>query len=127
MAVTGGVRVEGLTTLVRDLERLGASVEDLKDAFAAIAAEGAEKAAAFAPKRTGRLAGSVRGNRAKNKAVITAGKASIAYAVVINYGSPKRHIAASQFMQRADDAMRPVALDRIETAISTAITKAGLR
>jgi hypothetical protein len=121
MAVQDGVRVEGLNSLVRDLERLGANVDDLKDAFAAIASEGAEKAAGFAPRRTGRLAESVRGNRAKNRAVITAGKASISYAVVVNYGSPKRHIAASQFMQKADQAMRPIALERIEAAISTAI------
>jgi phage gpG-like protein len=127
MAVGGGVRVEGLNTLVRDLERLGVEVDDLKAAFGAIAAEGAQKAAQFAPRRTGRLAASVRGNRAKNKAVVTAGKASIAYAVVINYGSPKRHIAASQFMQRADEAMRPIALERIEAAISTAIRKTGLQ
>jgi hypothetical protein len=126
MAVTGGVQVEGLNTLVRDLERLGVEVTDLKDAFAAIASEAATKAAGFAPRRTGRLAASVRGNRSKNKAVVTAGKASIGYAVVVNYGSPKRHIAASQFMQRADEAMRPVALERINTAIQDAIRRAGL-
>lgn len=126
MAVDGGVRVEGLNALVRDLERLGVNVEDLKQAFAAIAAEGAQKAAEFAPRRTGRLAASIRGSKSKNKAVVTAGRASVDYANVVNYGSPKRHIAASQFLQRADEAMRPVALERIDEALSEAIRRAGL-
>lgn len=121
-----GFRVEGLNKLTRDLSALGLDVEDLKGAFAPIAAEGARLAASFAPKRTGALAGSIRGNRAKNKAVVAAGRARVPYAGPINYGWPKRGIAPSGFMQRADEAMRPKALSMLDDAIAARIRARNL-
>jgi hypothetical protein len=126
MALQGGVRVEGLGRLTRDLEQLGLDVEDLKDAFGSIAAQGARLASSFAPHRTGRLAASIRGNRAKSKAVVTAGRARVPYAGPINYGWPARKIGPALFMQKADDAMRPRALDELEQAITAAIRRRGL-
>lgn len=122
----GGVRVEGLNALTRDLLALGLDVDDLKGAFAPIAAQAAVLAANFAPHRTGRLAASIRGNRAKNKAVVTAGRARVKYAGAINYGWPARGIQASNFMQQADEAMRPVALQQLEREIDAAIRRRGL-
>jgi hypothetical protein len=126
MAREPGFRVEGLTAVVRGLQALGAEVEDLKAAFSAIAAEGAEKAAGFAPKRSGRLAGNVRGNRAKSKAVVAAGGATVPYAGAINYGWPRHGIQASGFMQKADQAMEPVAINRLEEEINRQIRQRGL-
>lgn len=126
MAVNGGVRIQGLNRMVRDLQALGLDVEDLKDAFAPIAAEGARLAAGFAPNRTGRLAASIRGNRAKAKAVVTAGRARVPYAGPINYGWRKRGIAPAMFMQKADEAMRPRALAELEQAINRKIRERGL-
>ena len=83
-------------------------------------------AAGFAPKRTGRLAASVRGSRAKNKAVVMAGRASVVYAGPINYGWPARKIAASGFMQKADEVMAPKALQALEDAIESKIKSKGL-
>lgn len=120
------MRVEGLNKLVRDLQKLGLEVEDLKEAFGGIAAEGADLASSFAPKRSGRLAASVRGNRAKNKAVVMAGRASVKYAGPINYGWPARNIAASSFMARADVALQPEALQAITDAIEEKIREKGL-
>ncbi len=122
----GGVRIEGLNKVVRDLQSLGLEVEDLKDAFGSIAAEGARLASSFAPRRTGALAASVRGNRAKNKAVVMSGRARVRYAGPINYGWPARSIRASWFMQRADKAMQPRALAEIENAIERKIRDKGL-
>lgn len=121
-----GVRVEGLTRLVRELEGLGLEVDDLKDVFADIASQGAERAAAYAPQKSGALAGSVRGNRAKSKAVVRAGRASVPYAGAINYGWPRRGIAPSGFMQKADEEMRPRALAMLEDGIRSAIRRRGL-
>ena len=120
------VRVEGLNKVVRDLQKLGLEVEDLKEAFSGIAAEGAELASSFAPKRSGRLAASVRGNKAKNKAVVMAGRASVPHAGPINYGWPKRGIAASSFMQRADEVLLPRALEAITDALDEKIREKGL-
>lgn len=127
MADSVGVRVEGLNKLTRDLQALGLDVDDLKGAFSSIAAEGAALAARYAPRRTGALAASIRGNKAKNKAVIAAGRARVPYAGPINYGWPKRHIAPSKFMQKADLEMQPKALALLEREINQAIQKRGLK
>lgn len=116
-----GVRVEGLREAVRDLQKWGAEVDDLKDAFADISTRGARLASSFAPVKSGALQASVRGNRAKSKAVITSGRARTPYAGPINYGWPDRNIAGSFFMQRADEQMRPIALDLLEKNIDRII------
>lgn len=142
MALSGGVRVEGLNRLVRDLQALGLDVDDLKEAFGDIAAEGARVASSFAPKKTGALAATVRGNRAKNKAVVSAGRARVKYAGAINYGWPEGKkdwsarprkrggwpigIAPSLFMQKADEVMRPFALQALDNAIEDKIRERGL-
>ncbi len=126
MAGEAGFKVEGLSRVVRGLQLLGLEVADLKGPRAAIAAPGAQLAAAAAPRRSGRLAADVRGNRAKGKAVVTAGRASVPYAGPINYGWPKRGIAPAGFMQKADQQMRPVAIARLEEEINRKIRAKGL-
>jgi hypothetical protein len=123
-----GFRVEGLKKLTRELQALGLDVDDLKGAFSKIASEGAHLAAGFAPKRSGALAGTIRGNNAKNKAVVSAGRGrGVPYAGPINYGWPKRHISAAGFMQKADEAMRPKALAQLEIEINRKIRERGLQ
>lgn len=126
MARQSGFRVEGLAALLRSLDGLGLDVDDLKGAFSSLATEGAHLAAGFAPKVTGALAGDIRGNRAKSKAVVTAGRSRIPYAGPINYGWPIRNITGSGFMQKASDAMEPVAIAKLEDEINHAIRKRGL-
>jgi hypothetical protein len=122
-----GVRVEGLTKTVKALQGFGVEVADLKQVFGAISAEGARLASSFAPKRSGRLSNTVRGNKAKNKAVVIAGRARVPYAGAINYGWPKRDIKPAYFMQKADAALAPKAVRMLETGLDNAIGKAGLR
>lgn len=112
-----GVRVEGLTGVVKGLQRAGVEVADLKAVFAPIAAEGADMARSFAPKRTGKLAASARGNKAKNKAVVTVGRARVPYAGAINYGWPARGIKGSFFMQRIDDKITPLAVRMLDDGL----------
>ena len=121
-----GVQVEGLNRVVRDLQSLGLEIEDLKDAFGGIADEAARLASSFAPVRSGKLRASVRGNRAKNKALVSAGRARVPYAAPINYGWPRRNIQGAGFMQKADDRMRPRALALLEAAIEQSIRRRGL-
>lgn len=126
MAGGSGFKVEGLRQVVKALQDIGLDVEDLKGAFSTIAREGAQRAAALAPRKSGRLARDIRGNRAKSKAVITAGRASVPYAGPINYGWPTRNIAASGFLQRADAEMQPRAVQLLEEEVNQAIRKRGL-
>lgn len=126
MSERAGFRVEGLTSVVRGLQTLGADVEDLKDAFSSIAEEGVQRAANHAPKKSGRLAGDIRGNRAKSKAVVAAGRSSVPYAGPINYGWPARGITGSGFMQKADEEMQPIAIQRLEDEINSKIRERGL-
>lgn len=123
---TTGVRVEGLAQAVRSLKALGLEVNDLKDAFSRIATEGAERVSRHVPRRSGRLAATVRGNRAQSKAVVTIGRASAPYAAPINYGWPARHIRAANFVAQADEEMRPVAVRLLEDEINKAIRDKGL-
>ena len=127
MALVGGVRVSGLNEVVRSLQAIGLELTDLKDAFGKISAEAAHKASSFAPKKTGRLAGNIRGSKTKNRAIVTAGGARVPYAAAINYGWGAHHITPARFMQRADDAMRDKALDMLDDAINAAIKKKGLK
>lgn len=122
-----GTKVEGLTSVVRALSELGLEVDDLKDAFSEIAKQGAETASRYAPRKSGRLAADVRGNRAKSKAVVTAGRASVPYAGPINYGWPGRHINPSLFMQRADEEMQPKVIPMLEDEINRKIREKNIR
>lgn len=122
-----GTKVEGLNQVVRALQQMGVEVEDLKAAFAKIADKAAQVAADAAPRKSGRLAADIRGNRAKSKAVVTAGRASVPYAGPINYGWPKRNIAPAGFMQTADEQMQPVALQMLEDEINTQIKEKNFR
>lgn len=103
------VRVEGLNKTYRELQKLGVDVDDLKDVMASIAQKGAALAERYAPSRSGRLRGTIRGNRAKGKATVTAGRARVQYAGVQNYGWPRRGIRGALFMQRADKDLADIA------------------
>jgi hypothetical protein len=122
-----GYKVEGLNQVVRALQQMGVEVDDLKDAFSKIAARASEVAAAAAPRASGRLASDIRGNRAKSKAVVTAGRSSVPYAGPINYGWPSRGIEPSLFMQRADQQMQPVAVQMLEDEVNAKIKEKNFR
>jgi hypothetical protein len=121
-----GVRVEGLRKTVKALQDAGVAIDDLKGVFGGVAALGARLAKGFAPKRTGNLAGTIRGNRAKNKAVIIAGRARFPYAGPVNYGWEKRNIKPRLYMQAVDPIIGPKAVEMLDEGLSDAIKKAGL-
>lgn len=127
MASGIGVQVEGLRETVRALERAGVEVDDLKDVFSDIAATGARIVKPLTPVRSGALAGSVRGNRAKNKAVITAGNGRrIPYAGPQNYGWRRRNITPKLFMQKGDARISPIAVEKLDAGLGSIIRKVGL-
>ncbi|HEY0889652.1 MAG TPA: hypothetical protein VGE38_08590 [Nocardioides sp.] len=119
-------RIEGLRETVRELQALGVDVNELKDAMARIAARATSVMQGFIPARTGRLRASARGNRAKGKAVVTVGRATVPYAAPINYGWPERNIAPASFTAQTDAVMATEAAAMLDDEISVLIRKNGL-
>lgn len=94
-----GIEVTNLRETIRDLERMGVEVEDLKEAFGQISRQVVAKASAIVPRSTGRLAASIKPSKTKNRAIVRAGSpAAVPYAGVINYGWPARGIAPTEFL-----------------------------
>jgi hypothetical protein len=122
------IKVTGIAKLNRDLRALGIEVGDLKAAMTRIAAMAARSAAGFAPKRSGKLAASVRGNKAKNRAVVIAGRGkSRLYAGPVNYGWPAHNIRPQPFMQAADKAIGPKVVPILQADLNRLIRAKGLQ
>jgi hypothetical protein len=100
------VEVQGLRTLRKNLKAAGVSLQDLKDAHAAVARVVVAAAAPRVPVRTGRLAGTLRGAGQQGAAVVSAGRAAVPYAGPIHWGWPARGIKAQPFIQDAAVASR---------------------
>jgi hypothetical protein len=123
MATEAGVKVEGLATLVRTMRKAGEDLADLKDANARAAAIVVGRASATAPRRSGRLAASVRGTRAAGRARVQAGRASVPYAGPIHFGWPARRIAAQPFLSDAARATEPQWLPTYVKDVQAALDK----
>lgn len=122
-----GVSVVGLRETTRALEKAGIEVDDLKDVMATIATEAAETMARFVPVGpTGRLRASVRGNRAKGKAVVAIGGARVPYAGAINYGWRRRNIQPADFIARTDAVMETRAIELLESGWNAIADRNGL-
>lgn len=126
MANGFGTKITGLREVVRGLEKAGVSVAELKSTFGSLAAEGARMMRGFVPERSGRLAKTIRGNKAKAKAVVTAGRATVPYAGPINYGWPAHGIEASGFLKKTDEVMEPYTQTKIQDEIQDIIQRNGL-
>ena len=119
----GAVRIDGLRRLRRDLKQMVGDLSDLKSANAKVLAVVVPAAAARAPRRTGRLAASIRGNRAANRATVLAGGATLPYVGPIHWGWPARHIDPQPFAADAAEQTQPAWLPAYETDIDAAIAK----
>lgn len=95
------VKVTGLREVTRSLKQYSGAVDDLKEANARIGSKVAQTAIATTPKLTGRLASTIRSNRAQNRISLKAGGARVPYAGIIEYGWPDRGIEAQPYLRRA--------------------------
>lgn len=115
------IRVHGLAAAVRELERLGVDLQDLKAAFAKIADEAVPNYQRFTPVRSGRLRGNYRASKTKNRVALLVGSGSVPYAKPINYGWPARNIRAADFVAKGDQVTTPKAIEAIEAEINRLI------
>ncbi len=121
------VRVEGLRELNRAFTKAGGDVEDLKDVNAGISDLIATTARAEAPHLTGATQASVKGNRAKGKAVVKAGGARVPWAAPIHWGWPARNIEPDMFLSEAVEQNSEQILTQYEDGIDKALRKNGLK
>lgn len=117
------VRVQGLAQLRRELRAFQGDAEDLKAANSAAAALVAHASASKAPKRSGSLAASGRGNRAVGKAVVTFGGSRVPYAGPIHWGWPARGIEPQPFVTDAAQATQGQWLPLYEADLQRAADK----
>lgn len=124
MATDTYLRITGLEAVERDLAQIGVKLSDLD--FTRIANEGMRLAASFAPKRSGKLAASIKASKSKSRATIRAGGTRVPYAAAINYGWRKRNIEPAGFMQRADEVLRQRVPAELEAQMRRIIAGQGL-
>ncbi len=123
MAGRPGVQVVGAAKLRRELKRAGLSVQDLKDAHRKIAEDVAKEAEPNAPRRTGRLAGTVRAAGTASASIVRVGRATVPYAGPIHWGHKSRGITAQPWISEAAesefDHAQDVVLDALQAIIRT--------
>lgn len=101
------IQVSGLKRTVRELKKLDAetpkAVKALNREAATIVAV---DAAARAPKRSGKLARSIRPGATQSAGTVRAGSKAIPYAAPIHFGWPSHNIAPQPFLYQALDHRR---------------------
>jgi hypothetical protein len=118
-----GVRVTGVRQLQSTLRRAGVDVGELKNANNRAAQLVAGVARPRSPRKTGRLASTVRANRATGQAVILAGNASVPYAGPIHWGWPARNIKAQPWIAAAAVSTEPRWVALYEADINRALSR----
>lgn len=120
------VHLSGLRETIRSLERLGVAVTDMKAVFLKIGNMVAGNAQSLAPRRSGRLAASIKPSKTKNKALVRAGSARVPYAGVIHFGG-YNNINANPFLTEAVRQSQSKAVQEMEDGLQDLIRKYGLK
>ena len=115
--------IEGGKELRKSLRDVENGLKDLKVAHAEAAGIVAEAAMAGAPRRSGRLAGSIRPSGTKAAAIVRAGGARIPYAGVQEYGWPGHNIPAQPYIVPAAHDTESTWIARYEAAVDQLLGK----
>lgn len=124
--MAAAIEVTGIRELNKALKGVGDDFEDLKDANQLLGQLVANRATALVPVRSGKLASSIKTNRAKNKVTISAGRASVPYAGVIEYGWGKHGIKARPYLNKAVNEKKGEIKEKYEENIKNIIKKYDL-
>jgi hypothetical protein len=119
--VSAKVTIDGADTLQRTMSAAARDLSDWSEVNAAASARLAKDAASRAPRRSGRLAASIRPASDRRGGLVSAGGGGVAYAKVQEYGWAGHNIAAQPYMRPAldDDRGELVAMyaDRVDSII----------
>lgn len=116
-------RVEGGRKLRRTLRQAGDDLQSLKQAHADAAAIAAKASSALAPKRTGRLANTIRSSGTNTAGIIRAGYARLPYAGPVHWGWKARNIKPNPFISKGAQDSEGRWIRVYETAVDAALKK----
>jgi HK97 gp10 family phage protein len=121
----GRIQVEGLNETLRDLRKL--KEKDIPKAIRNANLEAAElvvpTAQAEAPRRSGKLAKTVKAKATRKAGSVKAGSAAVPYAGPIHFGWGRRHIDPQPFLYRAIDKRIHEVRERYEAQMRRAIER----
>jgi phage gpG-like protein len=95
------IRITGVQQVKDTLNKLGDAIKSNEELNKELSTTLAQKASAMAPRLTGALASSVKGNPSAEKAQILAGSNAVVYAGVQEYGWPEKNINAQPYLRPA--------------------------
>jgi hypothetical protein len=98
------MRVDGARELRATMKAAGANLSDLNAVNKQTASLVSAEAVGRTPRRTGALAATVRPAGTRTAAIVRAGRASVPYANVIEFGWPARGIEAQPWVYEAAQA-----------------------
>lgn len=126
----GAVKVEGLSSIRRDLKKLGGDLDLVKGEFLETNRRIAEivigDSKRFVPVLSGALAASLREAATKKSARVKAGGGAVQYAGPIHFGWPARRIKPQPFIYDAVDLRRDEIRERYEKLVDDLIKKHDL-
>lgn len=126
----GGIKVEGLASVQRQLRKLSDDVDYQAEEFLTANKEIANfvksDAMRFVPVLSGALSASLREAATKKSAKVKAGGGKVAYAGPIHYGWPARRITPQPFFLDAIDQRRDEIKKRYEEMVDKLIKKYDL-
>lgn len=122
-----GVTVTGIDELITKLNRLSNDVANNPSLNREIGQTLAQKASAIAPRLTGALASSIKGEGSATAASVIAGSSSVPYAGVIEYGWPQKGREAKPYLQPAVNNNMNYVIEKYENSINSAIKKYNLQ
>jgi hypothetical protein len=95
------ITITGINEVKNTLNKLADDLESNIELNKELSMTLAQKASAMAPRLTGALASSVKGNPSTEKAQIMAGSQAVVYAGVQEYGWPEKNIQAQPYLRPA--------------------------
>lgn len=119
-----GVQVQGLRRVIREVEKLGVEVSDLKQVFTRIGTRALATANAGTPVRTGALKASNKQSKRKNSVYLYSGNRQANYAIYPHYGTINQ--PAQPYLQAAVKKDGPWAVQELDRELQKLIRQVGL-
>jgi phage gpG-like protein len=126
MAEAISVEITGVKEVTDTINKLAKDLESNTELNKELSSSLSQKASAMAPRLTGALASSVKGNPSAEKAQILAGSAAVPYAGVQEYGWPEKNIQAQPYLRPAVYNNMGYIIEKYNESIQKAIKKYNL-